>query len=140
VYIAKLQFVICDHIMIPGKRLVDEHLHIYSIFWHTLQVQQLGFIMNDFLQQPRVTCYTMTAFYIAYLHVFIEDTAILLRDLASLSKWEKTWQIKFGIPKCYVLHSSRCHQPIVHQYQLEQCTLKTVNEITYLRIAINSKL
>jgi len=43
-------------------------------------------------------------------------------------------------PKCYVLHVSRFHQPSVHEYQLEHCTLKTVNEITYLGITINSKL
>jgi len=48
--------------------------------------------------------------------------------------------MKFGIPKCYVLHVSRQHQPSVHEYYLENCTLKTVSEITYLDITINSKL
>ena len=72
--------------------------------------------------------------------VSTEDTAVLQRDLTRLSNWEKLWQMKFGIPKCYVLHVSRFHQPSTHEYKLEHCTLKTVNEITYLGITINSKL
>ena len=48
--------------------------------------------------------------------------------------------MKFGIPNCYVLLVIRFHQPSAHEYKLEHCTLKTVNEITYLGITINSKL
>ena len=48
--------------------------------------------------------------------------------------------MKFGILKCYVLHVSRFHQPSAHESKLEHCTLKIVNEITYLGITINSKL
>jgi len=62
--------------------------------------------------------------------IFTEDTAVLQWDLTRLSNWEKLWKMKFGIPKCYVLHVSKFHQPSVHEYQLEHCTLKTVNEIT----------
>jgi len=69
-----------------------------------------------------------------------EDTAVLQRDLTCLSNWEKLWQMKFRIPKCYILHVSRFYQQSAHEYQLEHCTLKTVNEITYLGITINSKL
>ena len=43
-------------------------------------------------------------------------------------------------PKNHVLHISGHHQPSLHEYYLETCTLKTVKEITYLITTINSKL
>jgi len=47
--------------------------------------------------------------------------------------------MKFGMPKCYFLHVTSfmladfISQVHAHEYQLEHCTLKTVNKkITYI--------
>ena len=50
------------------------------------------------------------------------DISILQDDLQNLSKWSKTWQLPFNIPKCKVLHYGKNNPEFT--YMMENCPLK----------------
>ena len=62
----------------------------------------------------------------------LADARQLQKDLSSLEKLEKQWQMEFHPQKCTVIHASRKQKPIDHQCLLQGHTLEAVNSGKYL--------
>ena len=46
-----------------------------------------------------------------------DKSEILQKDLESLEKWEKLWDMSFNPSKCQVIHVTRCKNPFQTKYQ-----------------------
>ena len=65
-----------------------------------------------------------------------EDTALLQKDLDSLSEWETKWDMSFHPDKCHVLCIKRSKEKITTKYTLHGQTLGQVTSTTYLGVTI----
>ena len=52
----------------------------------------------------------------------VQDCDILQRDLISLQKWSKDWQMQFNVDKCKVMHTGK-HNPHL-KYSMAKTELK----------------
>ena len=52
----------------------------------------------------------------------VQDYDILQRDLISLQKWSKDWQMQFNVDKCKVMHTGK-HNPHL-KYSMAKTELK----------------
>lgn len=68
------------------------------------------------------------------------DAEQLQKDLKSLEKWEREWQMEFHPQKCTVIHVSRKQRPITNNYLLHGHTLESVSSGKYLGVTINNRL
>ena len=62
----------------------------------------------------------------------VEDSFILQTDLELLSQWATVWQMKFNVSKCIVIRCTRSHTPVQYGYRLNNITLSTDNQHTYM--------
>ena len=69
-----------------------------------------------------------------------EDTNKLQEDLNRLSEWENTWQLKFNVSKCTVIHCTRSLTPLTHDYILNNYTINISDQHTYLGVIIHKSL
>ena len=69
-----------------------------------------------------------------------EDATALQKDLSSLARWEREWQMEFHPQKCTVIHVTNRRNTINHQYTLHGHTLEAVNSSKYLGVTINNHL
>ena len=53
------------------------------------------------------------------------DSEILQKDLESLEKWEKLWDMSFNPSKCKVIHVARSKSPSQTIYYLHGCALES---------------
>ena len=70
----------------------------------------------------------------------VEDSFILQTDLELLSQWATVWQMKFNVSKCIVIRCTRSHTPVQYGYRLNNITLSTDNQHTYLGILLHKSL
>ena len=70
----------------------------------------------------------------------VEDSFILQTDLELLSQWATVWQMKFNVSKCIVICCTRSHTPVQYGYRLNNITLSTDNQHTYLGILLHKSL
>ena len=69
-----------------------------------------------------------------------DKSEILQKDLESLEKWEKLWDMSFNPSKCQVIHVTRCNTPFQTKYNLHGCVLKSVPSAKYLGVTISEDL
>ena len=70
----------------------------------------------------------------------VEDTVRLQEDLNKLSEWANTWQRKFNVSKCTVIHCTRSLTPFTHDYILNNSILNVSDQHTYLGVIIHKSL
>ena len=70
----------------------------------------------------------------------IDDEHVLQRDLNSISEWCIQNKMKLNAAKCKVMRITRCKQPNVPNYNLNDSQLEVVSEFKYLGIILNNKL
>ena len=70
----------------------------------------------------------------------VHDAILLQNDLDSIAKWKLTWEIKFNIDKCFIMHSGRARQKIIHQYTLHDQPLVETETAKYLGITLTPTL
>ncbi|MEW8548673.1 MAG: reverse transcriptase family protein, partial [Candidatus Thiodiazotropha sp.] len=76
-----------------------------------------------------------------YLALDIQgDSEILQKDLESLEKWEKLWDMSFNPAKCQVIHVTRRKIPFQTKYILHGCVLESVSSAKYLGVTISDDL
>lgn len=68
------------------------------------------------------------------------DCDILQEDINSLCNWEKTWQMKFNITKCFIMHVTHKKSFINHQYYMGNTVLQKVDHHPYLGVELSNKL
>ena len=69
-----------------------------------------------------------------------QDEQALQEDLAIISKWANTWQMKFNVNKCVVLRCTRLLSSSQPTYSLENQLLQTVTEHLFLGVMLDCKL
>ena len=69
-----------------------------------------------------------------------EDSLILQADLELLSQWATVWQMKFNVSKCIVIRCSRSLAAVQCGYRLNNITLSTDDQHTYLGILLHKSL
>ena len=68
------------------------------------------------------------------------DSEILQKDLESLEKWEKLWDMSFNPSKCQVIHVTRSKSPSQAIYYLHGCALESVSSAKYLGVTVSEDL
>ena len=68
------------------------------------------------------------------------DSEILQKDLESLEKWEKLWDMSFNPSKCQVIHVTRSKSPSQTIYYLHGCALESVSSAKYLGVTVSEDL
>ena len=68
------------------------------------------------------------------------DSEILQKDLESLEKWEKLWDMSFNPSKCQVIHVTRSKSPSRTIYYLHGCALESVSSAKYLGVTVSEDL
>ena len=68
------------------------------------------------------------------------DSDILQKDLESLEKWEKLWDMSFNPSKCQVIHVTRSKSPSQTIYYLHGCALESVSSAKYLGVTVSEDL
>ena len=83
------------------------------------------------------------------VRLFADDTAVYLtinskadcqtlqQDLHKLEIWEKDWEMELNPSKCQVLHITRAHTSIKHQFVLHGKVLEAVDHAKYLGLEIS---
>ena len=69
-----------------------------------------------------------------------EDCLALQKDLHTLERWEKKWQMKFKPDKCNVIRFTRKPRPIHHSYTLSGQQLEAVSNHKYLGVILSDNL
>ena len=69
-----------------------------------------------------------------------KDAEILQKDLDQLSLWEKKWQMKFNLNKCFVLKVTNARKPKSHSYILNNTKLTETDSHTYLGVELSKNL
>ena len=70
-----------------------------------------------------------------YRHIRSEEDAFALqKDLSSLEKWEREWQMEFHPQKCTVIHVTNKRTIIDTQYTLHGHKLEVVTNNKYLGV------
>ena len=69
-----------------------------------------------------------------------EDANMLQEDLNRLSEWANTWQLRFNVSKCTVIHCTRSLTPFNHVYTLNNHVLNLSDQHTYLGVILNTSL
>ena len=69
-----------------------------------------------------------------------EDTDILQNDINSLHNWEKTWQMKFNISKCFIMNVTHQRKFVPHEYHLGDSILQVVSNHPYLGVNLSNNL
>ena len=69
-----------------------------------------------------------------------DDSEILQKDLESLEKWEKLWDMSFNPSKCQVIHVTRRQTPHETKYYLHGCVLESVSSAKYLGVTLSEDL
>ena len=70
----------------------------------------------------------------------IDDERVLQRDLNCISEWCIQNKMKLNAAKCKVMRITRCKQPNVPIYYMNDSQLEVVSEFKYLGIILNNKL
>ena len=68
-----------------------------------------------------------------------DKSEILQKDLESLEKWEKLWDMSFNPSKCQVIHVTRRKTPFETKYNLHGCVLESVPSAKYLGVTTISE-
>ena len=68
------------------------------------------------------------------------DADELQRDLDTLVKWEKDWQLAFNPTKCHIMRLTHSRSPKEYRYRLGESILSEVSGHPYLGIHISSDL
>lgn len=69
------------------------------------------------------------------------DAETLQKDLSTLVKWEKDWQMHFNPEKCFVLRLTHKRNPLFFNYKLGKSVLQDLtNNHSYLGFIINNNL
>ena len=69
-----------------------------------------------------------------------EDATALQKDLSSLEKLEREWQMEFHPQECTVIHVTNKRTIIDTQYTLHGHNLETVTNSKYLGVTISNNL
>ena len=69
-----------------------------------------------------------------------QDQLHIQSDLNLISRWSKSWQMRFNINKCVILKCYRLLHPRTFIYHLDSQPLACVIKHTYLEILLTSKL
>jgi hypothetical protein len=69
-----------------------------------------------------------------------EDHSILQKDLQTLVKWSKTWQMQFNVDKCAIMNITNSRTISNHDYKMEDKSLEIVKHHPYLGVELSSKL
>ena len=69
-----------------------------------------------------------------------DKSEILQKDLESLEKWEKLWDMSFNPSKYQVIHVTRRKTPFQTKYYLHGCVLESVPSAKYLGVTISEDL
>ena len=70
----------------------------------------------------------------------IRDCQILQDDLFLLTRWEKLWQLKLNVRKCYAMSISHKKVSLTFSYSINGCVLKRVKNYPYLGVTISDNL
>ena len=68
------------------------------------------------------------------------DCQVLQDDLSLLTRWEKLWQMKFNVRKCYALSISHKKVQLTFSYSMNGCVLERVKNYPYLGVTISDNL
>ena len=69
-----------------------------------------------------------------------DKSEILQKDIESLEKWEKLWDMRFNPSKCHVIHVTRRKTPFQTKYNLHGCVFESVPSAKYLLVTISEDL
>ena len=69
-----------------------------------------------------------------------DKSEILQKDIESLEKWEKLWDMSFNPSKCQVIHVTRRKTPFQTKYNLHGFVLESVPSAKYLGVTISEDL
>ena len=69
-----------------------------------------------------------------------KDQDALQKDIDSLCKWEKSWQMSFNSTKCYTMHVTHKTNILTRDYNMNGNVLETVKHRPYLGVEISNDL
>ncbi|MFZ2538831.1 MAG: reverse transcriptase domain-containing protein, partial [Oscillospiraceae bacterium] len=68
------------------------------------------------------------------------DANVLQDDLNHLCDWGDLWQMCFNVKKCNIMHMTRKHHPVLHNYSMKGSYLSVVKSHPYLGVTIQDDL
>ena len=95
------------------------------------------------ITQVKILQGTQFIYLIYTMHLALDkqaDSEILQKDLGSLEKWEKLWDMSFNPSKCQVMHLTRCKTPFHTKYLIHGCELENVPSAKYPGVTISEDL
>ena len=97
--------------------------------------------INDLTNQVRSRVRLFADDTAMYLSLDRQDKSeILQKDLESLEKWEKLWDMSFNPSERQVIHVTRRKTPFQTKYNLHGCVLESVPSAKYLGATISEDL
>ena len=69
-----------------------------------------------------------------------EDHLSLQQDLNTLVKWSDSWQMKFNVAKCSIIHVTQNRSKISHNYTMNDEILQTATTHPYLGVELSSNM
>ena len=69
-----------------------------------------------------------------------EDHLSLQQDLNTLVKWSNSWQMKFNVAKCSIIHVTQNRSKISHNYTMNDEILQTATTHPYLGVELSSNM
>ena len=70
-----------------------------------------------------------------------QDAIDLQQDLLAMQIWEDTWLMRFNISKCFAMRVTQSKKyKVLHDYQLHNSTLNSVDDCKYLGVVLQSNL